>query len=233
MSGARGPTFTLQTPFSSLLIGCGLPSSSPLTVTCFAFGAEYRKVIVRSAPTSGEMSCGPPLPCPAPAGAWALAGEQRNTDNPKLQIAFCISLFLISRIHPDWRNGCAIDIPRPGPHAPAIREHALCCLVKIMAPVNSFGSASTPYAGIAQLALIEERKVLAAIVQRDRRTHYLLSISEKSRLANCKNRGGSQWGVTGYCVPIFLIFLKEGARLSQSDLATSRLSSGRAGLDQA
>src|SRR5690242_11355692 len=74
MSGLTGPTLTDQTPFASFVIGCGLPSVSSVTVTCVAFGAAYRKVIVRSAPTSGDTIAGPRPPRPPaawPAGACA------------------------------------------------------------------------------------------------------------------------------------------------------------------
>ena len=65
-------------PFSPLVSGCGLPSSSPLATTDVALGARYRSVIVLSAPTSGETTAGPRPPRPpgaggAPAGGCATA----------------------------------------------------------------------------------------------------------------------------------------------------------------
>ena len=74
MSGASGPTLTLQIPLSPLVIGYGLPSSSPFTVTCCAFGASSRNVIERSAPTSGETYVGPPRPPPRAPGAGGAVG---------------------------------------------------------------------------------------------------------------------------------------------------------------
>src|SRR6476620_9699933 len=69
MSGASGPMVTVQIPSDPLVIGCGLPSSSPLTVTWDAFGARYRSVSVRSAETSGDITEGPRPPRPpGPAG---------------------------------------------------------------------------------------------------------------------------------------------------------------------
>src|SRR5260221_1914029 len=62
MSGASGPIVTVQIPSVPFVIGCGLPSSSPLTVTWDAFGATYRNVSVRSAPISGETTEGPRPP---------------------------------------------------------------------------------------------------------------------------------------------------------------------------
>src|SRR5258708_3928443 len=74
MSGASGPTVTVQMPSAPFVIGCGLPSSSPLTVTCDAFGARYRRVTVRSAPISGEITEGPPPPPPPRAGTEPATG---------------------------------------------------------------------------------------------------------------------------------------------------------------
>ena len=68
MSGASGPTVTLQMPFSPFVIGCGLPSSSPLAITDVAFGARYRNVIVWSAPTSGDTRPAPAAATPAARG---------------------------------------------------------------------------------------------------------------------------------------------------------------------
>src|SRR5258708_38369564 len=79
MSAASGPTVTVQIPSAPFVIGCGLPSSSPLTVTCDAFGARYRRVRDRSAPISGETIEGPRPPRPpaagGPAGGCARAAD--------------------------------------------------------------------------------------------------------------------------------------------------------------
>src|SRR5260221_10557941 len=71
MSGASGPIVTVQIPSAPFVIGCGLPSSSPLTVTWDAFGARYRSVRDRSAPISGETTEGPRPPRPPAAGGLA------------------------------------------------------------------------------------------------------------------------------------------------------------------
>src|SRR5260221_11788721 len=71
MSGASGPIVTVQIPSAPFVIGCGLPSSSPLTVTWDAFGARYRSVRDRSAPMSGETTEGPRPPPPPAAGGLA------------------------------------------------------------------------------------------------------------------------------------------------------------------
>jgi hypothetical protein len=68
----------VHTPSSPFVIGCGLPSISPMTFTSLAFGARKRSVIVRSAFTCGDTIAGgraPPRPaCGADAGAWTAAG---------------------------------------------------------------------------------------------------------------------------------------------------------------
>ena len=79
---------TLQMPSSPLVIGWGLPSSSPEAVTCCAFGANSLTVMLPSALTSGETYAGPPRPPPrpprppaggAPAGGWPNATEETIT----------------------------------------------------------------------------------------------------------------------------------------------------------
>src|SRR6187431_2832558 len=79
MSGTSGPTVTVQIPSAPLVIGCGLPSSSPLAVTWVALGARYRSVSVLSAPISGETTVGPRAPRPPPAGG-AAGGCARAAD---------------------------------------------------------------------------------------------------------------------------------------------------------
>src|SRR3954470_12944536 len=100
MSGASGPTMTVQTPSAPFVIGCGFPSSSPLAVTCVAFGARYRRVRVRSAPISGEITTGPrgpprpgaarPPGTGAPAGGaegvWAVAAVA-GSDRARMSVA--------------------------------------------------------------------------------------------------------------------------------------------------
>ena len=100
MSGASGPTVTVHMPFSPLVIGCGLPSSSPLAVTCVAFGARYRSVTVRSAPISGEITTGPRgpprpgaagppgtgAPAGGPEGVWAVAAVA-GSDRARMSVA--------------------------------------------------------------------------------------------------------------------------------------------------
>jgi hypothetical protein len=65
---------TVQTPLSSLVIGYVRPSSSPISVTCFALGARKRKVTVLSGFTSGETSCGPRPPPRGPVAGGCGAG---------------------------------------------------------------------------------------------------------------------------------------------------------------
>ena len=74
MSGGSGPTVTLQMPSSPLVIGWGLPSSSPEAVTCCAFGANSLTVMFPSALTSGETVR---RPAPPAAPAAPSAGGRR------------------------------------------------------------------------------------------------------------------------------------------------------------
>src|SRR6476646_3092323 len=112
MSGGSGPIVTDQMPLSPLVIGCGLPSSSPLAVTCCALGAKNRTVTLPSAATSGDAYAGPPRPPPrppggAPAGGWAIAIPPLT---PRT-----------ITIRPSVRR---ITGRLPGHHDPALRVHA-------------------------------------------------------------------------------------------------------------
>ena len=75
MSGASGPMVTVQIAVGPLRHRVRLAVSSPLAVTCVAFGARYRSVTVRSAPTSGETTAGPRPPRP---GSWRRGRRTRR-----------------------------------------------------------------------------------------------------------------------------------------------------------
>src|SRR3954466_2744951 len=71
---------TVHTPSSPFVIGCGLPSISPTTLTSLAFGARNRSVNVLSGLTCGDTSAPRPPPRPAGAGVCPAGGGVWGAD---------------------------------------------------------------------------------------------------------------------------------------------------------
>src|SRR5438093_11718897 len=147
MSGSSGSVVTDHTPWSSFCIA-RRPPTSRSTKTSLAFGARRRKVTLRSACTSGEMTGGGG----DGGGAWASAGVAATT----IKMRACFTLvgriswfppagsprLSHSRRHPVSVARLHVALVAPQLHldpVPACALHALRLVTKDVAVAHRIG----------------------------------------------------------------------------------------------